>query len=402
MLEYYKMILLLAVIYITFISLGLPDSLFGVAWPVAHIEFGISESFGSIYSVIVAVTTGGISFFAGSLIRKFGTGPVTAVSVLLTAISMLGISFAPNIWVMVIFAVIGGYGAGAIDTGLNNFVSLHYKARHMNWLHCFWGVGVTVSPLIMSYFLSDNNDWRSGYRTVSYIQFGITLIVFLSLILWKKFDKTSREGELKTEEKKPKISVKDILRTKGLFYGILSLGFYCSMEFLLGTWGASFLVNSHGFSASLAAKYVSAYYGGIMFGRLISGFISIKVTDKNLIRGGLACSCLGVIMLFIPNDVVCLIGLLFIGTGFGPVFPATLHIIPERFGAEKSADITGFHMGGAYALGFGMQLAFGYIATSTTFGITPYCIAAFCVLCFVMSEFANKMTKKNSLSSVKV
>ena len=165
------MVLLLIVIYITFISLGLPDSLFGVAWPVAHNDFGLPESFGSIYTIVVAIMGGSVSFFAGPLIKKFGTGNVTAVSVALTAVSMLGIGFAPNIFVMMAFAILAGLGSGAIDTGLNDFVSRKYKAIHMNWLHCFWGVGVTVSPLIMSSFLK-NNDWQAGYRTVSYIQFG--------------------------------------------------------------------------------------------------------------------------------------------------------------------------------------------------------------------------------------
>ena len=182
------MVLLLVVIYITFISLGLPDSIFGVAWPLVHLDFGLPESFGSIYSVIIALSTGGVSFFAGPLIKKFGTGWVTAVSVLMTAVGLLGISFAPNIYVMIVCAIISGLGAGAIDTGLNNFVSLHYKAIHMNWLHCFWGVGVTVSPLIMSVFLK-GGEWQAGYRTISFIQFGIAIVVFLSLFLWRKYDK---------------------------------------------------------------------------------------------------------------------------------------------------------------------------------------------------------------------
>ncbi|MBO7177509.1 MAG: MFS transporter, partial [Clostridia bacterium] len=173
------MALLLVVIYVTFISLGLPDSLFGVAWPLAHVDFGLPESFGSVYSVIIALCAGGVSFFAGPLIKKFGTGIVTAVSVVMTAIGLLIISFAPNVYVMMLGSVISGLGGGAIDTGLNNFVALRYKAIHMNWLHCFWGVGVTISPLIMSVFLKDGS-WQGGYRTVSYIQFGNSALVYLS------------------------------------------------------------------------------------------------------------------------------------------------------------------------------------------------------------------------------
>ena len=387
------MTLLLAVIYITFISLGLPDSLFGAAWPVVHTDFGISEGFGSVYTVIVAVTTGGISFFAGSLIRKFGTGTVTAVSVVLTAVSMLGISFAPNVWVMMAFAIVGGYGAGAIDTGLNNFVSVHYKAIHMNWLHCFWGVGITVSPLIMSYFLRENN-WRAGYRTVSYVQFGISLIVLLSLVLWKKYDTSRKNGQPEVGEKKPAIKIIDILKTKGLIYGILSLGTYCAMEQLLITWGASYLVNNSFFSPSKAAGYISAFYGGIMLGRFAAGLLSLKVSDKNLIRGGIACAAIGIILLFTKNGVALLVALLLIGFGFGPVFPSVIHAVPARFGVEKSADVTGFHMGGAYAIGFGGQMIFGLVATRTTFAITPWCLIGLCALCFLFSEITNVKTKK--------
>ena len=387
------MTLLLAVIYITFISLGLPDSLFGAAWPVVHTDFGISEGFGSVYTVIVAVTTGGISFFAGSLIRKFGTGTVTAVSVVLTAVSMLGISFAPNVWVMMAFAIVGGYGAGAIDTGLNNFVSVHYKAIHMNWLHCFWGVGVTTSPLIMSYFLRENN-WRAGYRTVSYVQFGISLIVLLSLVLWKKYDTSRKNGQPEVGEKKPAIKIIDILKTKGLIYGILSLGTYCAMEQLLITWGASYLVNNSFFSPSKAAGYISAFYGGIMLGRFAAGLLSLKVSDKNLIRGGIACAVIGIILLFTKNGVALLVALLLIGFGFGPVFPSVIHAVPARFGVEKSADVTGFHMGGAYAIGFGGQMIFGLVATRTTFAFTAWCLLGLCALCFLFSEITNVKTKK--------
>ena len=391
------MALLLVVIYITFISLGLPDSLFGVAWPAAHLEFSVNEGFGAIYSIIIGVTTGGISFFAGGLIRKFGIGIVTAVSVLMTAISLIGISFAPDIWVMMVFAIIGGFGAGAIDTGLNNFVSLKYKAIHMNWLHCFWGVGVTASPLIMSYFLK-NATWREGYRTVSYIQFAITIIVFLSLFLWKKYDFKREKQVPEIKQKKPKTSIIKILKQKGVIFGILSLGFYCSMESLVGTWGASYTVNVRNLTPDVAAKYVSAYFGGIMAGRFISGIVSLKVSDKNLIRGGIAVSALGIIMLFIPNNITSLIGLLLIGIGFGPIFPSTLHAIPDRFGDEHSADITGFHMGGAYAIGFAVQLAFGFTASATTFKITPFVMIALCALLCLFAEFTVKKTAKKDFA----
>ena len=393
------MALLLVVIYVTFISLGLPDSLFGVAWPLAHVDFGLPESFGSVYSVIIALCAGGVSFFAGPLIKKFGTGIVTAVSVVMTAVGLLIISFAPNVYVMMLGSVISGLGGGAIDTGLNNFVSLRYKAIHMNWLHCFWGVGVTISPLIMSVFLKDGS-WQGGYRTVSYIQFGISALVFLSLILWKKYDKKETANAVtETEtaeniENKPQISVKKILLSPGVITGILSLGFYCSVEFIMGTWGASYLINSRGMTADKASQMVALYYGGIMIGRFLSGLISLKVGDKHLMRGGVVILLLGVVLLAIPNIVTLYIGMILIGVGCGPIFPATLHAIPERFGVESSAYLTGYHMGGAYAVGFTMQVVFGYVAPATTFGIMPYVLIVFTAIMLVMVEVTNKKAKE--------
>ena len=390
------MISILAVIYVVFISLGLPDSLFGVAWPVVHKDFLVPESFASVYSIITGVCTGGISLIAGKLIRKFGTPNVTFVSILLTACGLLGISFAPNIWVMMICTVVMGYGAGAIDTALNNYISLHYEARHMSWLHCFWGVGVTISPLIMAQFLDgDGGNWRGGYRTIAIMQFCIALLVIFSMKKWKKQDKTADNIiEENTESNKKSVN---IFKIKGVITSILSQGLYCSMEFLIGTWGASYLVNSFAASPDVAARWVSLYYGGIMLGRLISGFISIKADDKTLIRGGIITAFVGMLILILPIGTASFVGLLLIGIGFGPIFPSILHSVPDRFGKEYSADITGFHMGGAYAIGFAVQLAFGYIATATTFDITPFVLLTFIILLFVANEITLKLIKSRSL-----
>lgn len=390
------MVTLLIVIYIVFISLGLPDSLFGVAWPVVHKEFLVPESFASLYSIITGICTGGISLIAGKIIRRFGTPRVTFVSVILTACGLLGISFAPNILVMMICTVIMGYGAGAIDTALNNYISLHYEARHMSWLHCFWGLGVTVSPLIMSNFLNgDVGSWRGGYRTIAVIQFTIAFIVLLFLKKWKKYDKSNTDTTKENNSKKNGFLT--IFKIKGVITSILSQGLYCSMEFLIGTWGASFLVNSHNISPDVAAKWISLYFGGIMLGRLISGFISYKADDKTLIRGGIITAFFGILLLLLPLGKASFIGLLLIGIGFGPIFPSILHSVPDRFGKEFSADITGFHMGGAYAIGFAVQLAFGYIATATSFKITPFVLLGFIVTLFAMNEITLKLIKSRLL-----
>ncbi len=386
------MVLLLAVIYVVFVSLGLPDSLFGVAWPIVHTEFAIPESFASVYSIIIGLCTGGSGLLAGSLIRKFGTGKVTLVSILVTAAGLFGMSFAPNIVVMMIFAIILGYGAGAIDTGLNNFVSLNYKASHMNFLHGFWGVGVTLSPLIMSAFLGgDGTQWRNGYRVVAVIELAIAVLVLVTLGKWK----TADSGNDTPDEEKSGAKTLDILRIKGVMTAILSLGFYCSMEFLLGTWGASYAVNVYGLSADEAAKWVSLYYGGIMVGRFICGFLAMtKIKNDTLVRGGLVLALLGIALFCLPMGKLSLTGFLLIGIGFGPIFPGILHAVPSRFGSTYSADITGFHMAGAYAIGFGMQLIFGFVATSTTFAITPIVLFALCAASAGTNQITENLTKK--------
>lgn len=366
---------LLIVIYIVFISLGLPDSLFGVSWPVVHLDFGVPESFASLYSIITGVCTGGVSFVSGKLIRRFGTGKVTFFSTLLTVAGLVGISFAPNLPVMMFFSVLMGYGAGAIDTGLNNYVSLHYEARHMSWLHCFWGLGVTISPMIMSAFLGDGGaGWRGGYRVVALLQLSIAMIVLATLHMWRSDSATSEAAAESAQV--PEKSFLQLVRGKGVGTSILSLGFYCGGEFILGTWGATFAVNAFGISPDVAAKWVSLYYGGIMLGRIVSGFVSVKLSDNRLICCGMAIAAAGMVILALPIGTASLTGLLLIGFGFGPVFPSIIHSVPARFGADYSADITGYHMGGAYAIGFGSQLIFGFLASATTFAITPFALLA--------------------------
>lgn len=364
---------LLIVIYIAFVSLGFPDSLFGVTWPVVHVEFGLPESFGSVYSVVTAVSTGGIAFIAGPLLRKFGTGKVTFFSTLLTALGLIGISLSPNIVVMMICTIIMGYGAGAIDTGLNNFVSLHYKAKHMNWLHCCWGLGVTVSPIIMSAFLGGDSTWRNGYRIVALIQFAIALIILASLKKWNIQPKKLAEEAPKEIVKK---SFFDLLKEKGMITSILSLGLYCAGEFTIGTWGATYAVNVLAVSPDEAAKWISLYFGGIMASRIVAGFLSEKLSDNTLVMGGTALATVGMVVLLLPIGKSALVGLLLIGMGYGPVFPSVLHSVPSRFGTDYSADITGYHMSGAYGIGFAVQFAYGYIASATTFAITPFVLFA--------------------------
>lgn len=383
---------LLIVIYIVFVSLGLPDSLFGAAWPVTHLDFGIDESFASYYGIITGVCTGGVSFLAGKVLRKFGTAKVTLISTFLTAAALVGMSFSPNIIVFMVFTVILGYGAGAIDTGLNNFISLHYEARHMNWLHCCWGLGVTISPLIMSVFLSEEtSSWRMGYRVVALLQFSITFVILFFLKRWEKVEKSIVAKNDAEQSGSGKLI--DLLRIKGVLTSILSMGLYCGMEFSLGTWGATYAVNTFLIAPDEAAKWVSLYFCGIMLGRVVAGFVSMKLNDKALIRAGIILSFLGIVVFALPLGKLSLVGFLLIGFGFGPIFPSILHSVPERFGTTYSADLTGYHMGGAYGTGFAIQLIFGYAATLISFKITPFVLLALCIGVFLANEITLKKIK---------
>jgi len=408
-------ILLLAVIYLAFISLGLPDSLFGVSWPLMHLELNLDEGFAAVYMLIVGVCTASVSFLAGPIIRKLGTEWVTSVSVALTAVGMLGIGLSPNIWIMMIFAIMLGIGAGAIDTALNDFVSKHYKARHMSWLHGFWGIGVTLSPLIMSIFL-EMGGWRGGYMTMSYIQFGFAAIMFVSLPLWRKVraihdkqDKAIKDKELEKNEKTveeidsettpgEKKKRFNIFKEKGVIFAGIALALYCGMEYIVGLWGASYLVNTRFLSPAVAARYVSLYYGGIMAGRFLTGALTLKLSNKVLIRGGTVICLLGVVLLAIPLDVLALPGMLLIGIGFGPIFPTSIDSTKLRFNPKYSADIIGFQMGFAYIGAFIAQLTLGYVATRTTWTIFPYVLVAMAALLFISVEIVNFKTRnKNSV-----
>jgi len=387
--------LLLAVIYLAFISLGLPDSLFGVAWPLMHLELGLKESFAAIYMLIVGVCTAGVSFLAGPIIRKLGTEWVTSVSVLLTAIGMLGIGLAASVWVMVAFSVALGVGAGAIDTALNDFVSKYYKTSHMSWLHGFWGIGVTLSPMIMSFFLA-KGGWRGGFVAMALIQFVLTAIMFASIPIWKKVKKAHVAKEIeKIEHPKKEAKSFNILKEKGVIFAGIALAIYCGMEYIIGLWGASWLVNDRLLPVAIAARYISGYYGGIMIGRFCTGALAIKFSNKKLLRIGCACAIAGVILLNIRLHYIELAGLILIGIGFGPIFPISLDATKTRFNPNYSADIIGFQMGFAYIGAFVFQTSFGYLATSTSWQIFSWLLLLMVGLLALFIEIVNKKTQKN-------
>lgn len=332
--------LLLVIIYIAFISLGLPDSMLGAAWPVMQAELGLPLAGAGLVSMIVSGCTIISSLFSGFLIRRLGTGKLMLISVLMTALALLGYSYSQTyIWLCLI-AVPLGLGAGAVDAALNDFVARNFAARHMSWLHSFWGVGATTGPLIMAFMLKHTGLWQMGYRTIAIIQFVLVTILALSMPLWQRYPAPPTPEATVSSGKKKGI--------RGMAPNLVAFFAYCAVEASTGLWAASFLVEQRGLSRVLAAGGASAYYLGITLGRFLNGFLSSHFEAKSLIRGGQTMILLGVVLMFLPLPVLSLAGLMIIGLGCAPVYPTLLHEPPRRFGAENSASLMGLQMATAY------------------------------------------------------
>ncbi|WP_338786379.1 MFS transporter [Metabacillus sp. FJAT-53654] len=395
---------LLVIIYLAFISLGLPDSLLGVAWPVMQSDYGAPlETAGFLFMTIAGGTI--ISSLAsGKILKRFGTGKVTFVSVLMTAGALLGFYFAPSVVWLFVCTIPLGLGAGAVDAGLNDYVATHYKAHHMSWLHCFWGVGATFGPIIMAQFISGQNFWRDGYFAISGIQFALVIILFLTLPLWNRVTKNSNiPFNDDTEDSKAVISDEDAidvkpLQIKGVKMALVSFLFYCGVESTVGLWGSSFLVNVRELPAAVAAGWVSFYYAGITIGRFITGFITFKVSNLILIRTGQIIALAGAILLFLPLPTTfSLVGFIMIGLGLAPIFPCMLHETPSRFGKKHSQTIMGYQMAVAYTGSTFIPPLIGFIASHSTIGIFPVCIVLFVAAMFLSSEKLNSFLKKKVL-----
>jgi len=332
--------LLLVIIYVAFISLGLPDSMLGAAWPVMQGELGLPLAGAGLVSMIVSGSTIISSLFSGALIRRLGTGKLTLLSVLMTALALLGYSFSQNYLWLCLIAVPLGLGAGSVDAALNDFVARNFAARHMNWLHSFWGVGATTGPLIMAFMLSQTGRWQMGYRTVAIVQFALVAILAVSLPLWQRFPTPPSQHAAAGRVK--------IRNIKGITPNLVAFFAYCAVELSTGLWAASFLVQQRGLSQVLAAGGASAYYLGITVGRFLNGFLSSHFKAKNLVRGGVAMILVGIILMFLPFPILSLAGLMIIGLGCAPIYPTLLHETPRRFGAENSATLMGLQMATAY------------------------------------------------------
>ena len=332
--------LLLALIYLAFISLGLPDSLLGAGWPVMHLDLGVEVSYMGIVSMVVSGGTIVSSLLSDRLTRKFGARWVTVVSVFLTAAALFGFSFSDRFWMLILFSIPYGLGAGAIDAALNNYIALHYSARHMSWLHCFWGVGTIVSPFIMSYALT-SSTWNDGYRIVGYIQLGIGALLLATLSVWK-INKTP-------EAQSPKsLGLIGAVKIKGVPLILLGFFAYCAAEATSMQWASTYFVEVKQISEAQAAQLASLFYIGITAGRFISGFLSGKLGDRRMIVIGACILTCGIVLLFIPADVeVAIAGFIVIGLGCAPIYPSIIHSTPANFGAENSGAIIGRQMASA-------------------------------------------------------
>lgn len=392
--------LLLVIIYLAFISLGLPDSLLGAAWPVMQSDLGVPLETAGFLFMMIAGGTIISSLVSGKVLKRFGTSKVTFVSVFMTAGALLGFQFAPSIAWLVLCAIPLGLGAGAVDTGLNDYVATNYKAHHMSWLHCFWGVGATLGPVIMAQFISEGTSWRNGYLTISGIQFALVLILLITLPLWKRVThnnnnaasneimETNAVRHEENNELKP-------LQVKGVKLALASFLFYCGVEATMGLWGSSFLVNMKGLSAAAAAQWVSLYYAGITVGRFITGFITFKMTNRALIRSGQLIAAVGAIILFLPlPSIFSLVGFIIIGLGLAPIFPCMLHETPTHFGKKHSQSIMGYQMAVAYTGTTFLPPMLGFISSYFTIGIFPVCILIFAAAMLLSTENLNRLLYK--------
>lgn len=358
--------LLLLIIYIAFIGLGVPDSLFGAAWPAIYTEFGIPVSRGSLITMLISGGTILSSLLSAELIRRFGTGRITAFSTSLTAAALFGFSCSGNLLLLCLFAVPLGLGAGAIDTALNNYVALHYRASHMNFLHCFYGIGVSLSPLLMSLALSEGS-WRSGYRTAFRLQAGIALLTILTLPFWKKVSAASGQEEEAAEA----VGFFRLLKDSRVRMACLVFIGSCGLEYTCGNWGSTFLVTSKGLEADAGAGMITLYYVGIAAGRFLSGILSFRLGSRRLVLMGQAVVLAALLLLCLPGLALPGLGLFLVGLGNGPVFPNMLHLTPRIFGKELSQSVMGVQMAASYV---GILLApalFGVIAQEMGAALFP-------------------------------
>lgn len=390
-------ILLLIIIYLAFISLGLPDSMLGVSWPIMYRDFNVPYDAAGIISITITIGTTSSALLSGFLNRKLGTKKIVMISGFFTAIALLGFAYSRSLYFSILMAVPLGLGAGSVDAALNNYVALHYKAHHMSWLHSFWGLGATIGPVIMASYIQGNGNWRGGYTTISIIQFVIATVLLISIPLWKYVDRirdNNGSNSASDEEKAEPLTALKVLRLKGVLYAMGVFLFYCGLESSMGLWGSSFLIEVRGLSPSVAATWVSIYYGGITVGRMLSGFVTFKLSNIQMIRLGQSLTVLGVLIILAPlPSIGSLLGFLLVGVGLAPIFPCMIHETPKRFGKVHSPQIIGFQMAAAYTGVTILPPILGVLATRISMMIIPFALLLFAFVMFLSSEKVVKLVK---------
>ena len=385
--------LLLIIIYFAFISLGLPDSLLGSIWPIAHRELGVPLAWSGPIFIIISLGTVVSSLFSDRLTRRLGAGLVTVLSVALTALALFGFGISTSYWMLCLWAVPYGLGAGSIDAALNNYVALHFKSRHMSWLHCMWGIGASTGPYIMNMILTQGGTWHQGYQTISLIQLILTAVVMLSLPLWKKQRLVSDANTTNSNSPSHALSLREIFALRGAKEVMITFFAYCALEQTAGLWASSYLSNFRGIDPVTAAGYASLFYLGLTGGRAISGFITFLLNDSQMIRLGQGIAALGLLLLlFAPIDALSLAGLVIIGLGCAPIYPSIIHSTPAHFGTDKSQAVIGVQMASAYLGNVFMPPLFGLIARYTSIALYPVYLILLLILMIIMHERLCKRT----------
>lgn len=380
--------LLLVIIYLAFISLGLPDSLLGAAWPSMYPGFGVSVSYAGIISMIVAAGTIVSSLQSDRLTRRLGTGRITLISVAMTAMALFGFSVTKSFWLLCVWAVPYGLGAGSVDAALNNYVALHYKSKHMSWLHCMWGVGATLGPYLMGHALSSGHGWNAGYKYTGAIQILLTAVLVFSLPLWK--ERRARRTDAEHAKNQP-LGLKRVVRIPGAKEVMICFFCYCALEQTAALWASSYFTIYKGMPAETAAGFAGIFFIGITVGRALSGFVTMKLNDRQTVRLGQALIAVGILIMLLPGTpALPLAGLACIGLGCAPVYPCIIHSTPEHFGADRSQAIIGVQMASAYIGTCLMPPVFGLIANHITVALLPVYLLLLLVFMVVMYEALNR------------
>lgn len=379
---------LLMMIYLSFISLGLPDSMLGSAWPAMNVSLNAPLWGAGLVQMLISFCTIISSLNSAKLIRRFGTGKLTAISVATTALALLGFSLAKNYAFLLLMAVPLGLGAGAVDAGLNNYVALHCEAKHMSWLHCFWGVGTIIGPMILSAVLRVGGSWATGYRAVGLIQCAVSALLFATLGMWKRSNIQQEEYGAKA------LSVWEVLSLPGAKAGMVTFLCYCAVESTLGLWGATYISQVRGVDEATAASFGAMFYIGITVGRAISGFMAMKLLPKQMVRVGQALLALGCIFMMIPaGSTLSGIGLVVCGLGCAPIYPNIIQDTPVNYGTENSQAAIGVQMAFAYVGSTFLPSIFGALASVGGYGLLPYFAIGICVLMTVLFGIQKKIVE---------